>query len=493
MHRFLLLAWTWNLAAWVLTAGCSESTCEDLGNCAPADPSADGGVDVAPPNCLLDKDPAESPACIDERVGIFVAPSPAGSDTNPGTRGQPMATIQGALAKAAGSKPRVYVCGGTYAENVLIDTGKSISIYGGFACTDWNPSAKLPVTVAPASRIPLTVRASHVTVADIAFLAPRGIAGEPSSIAAIVQNAQKVVLERLTLTAGDAANGADAQGLVDPARAEKGNDASGTTGGSAQPAGSLFTCTNGSGTTQGGAGGSAGGEGRSGEPFGVYDGGPPGPDQRTGAGGAGGVGGTTSCGRNGAHAPSGVTGSGATRLGAIQGGVWIPQDGAPGSMGKAGQGGGGGGGGESGGAGGGGGAGGCGGGAGGAGKGGGGSIALVSVSSGVTIAGGKLLAKAPGNGGKGGAGQKGQIGGFGGSAAMGGCQGGVGGNGGQGGPGGGGAGGVSAGILYVGLRPSTEADPVITTADKGGAGGAGGLPGANDGMTGQAGSIIPVP
>ncbi|WP_394847443.1 hypothetical protein LZC95_08255 [Pendulispora brunnea] len=455
------------------------------------DGGQDGGVDVAPPGCDLSVDPGQSTPCIDDKVAIFVAPSSAnGNDSNPGTRAQPVATLTRALEKAAASKPRVYVCKGDYTDNVNVTASRGI--FGGFSCTDWSVNAAAnPVTVAPSAGVPLTVHANDVTIADIAFNAPPGSAATTtSSIAAIVENALRVVLARLRLIAGDAANGADGQAAAaPPARALKGNDASGANGGPAQPV-SPQPCANGSGTTQGGGGGNEGADGGAGQPFGVYDAGP----NNTGAGGKGG----SSCdkGANGADGPAGSIGQGGSPIGSIQKGTWAPQDGKPGGVGLVGQGGGGGGGGgastSSGG--GGGGAGGCGGNAGNPGQGGGGSIALLSIRSDVTIISGTLTGKRAGDGGKGAAGQTGQPGGGAGASPTGlACAGGIGGAGGNGGAGGGGAGGVSAGILFSGTQPKTQDGPIITAAAAGGAAGAGAIAGTNDGVPGQAGATVPIP
>ncbi|WP_394823085.1 hypothetical protein [Pendulispora albinea] len=442
------------------------------------------GADAAPVGCDMSKDPAESPQCVDFAVGVFVHPK--GNDNNPGTKTLPVATIPVALAKASATQSRVYVCEGDYAHNVVVFSSKSI--YDGFAC-DW-ASLGRTVTIAPTLGVPLTVKANGVTVADITFHAPPGSAASPSSIAAIVDRAHHVALKRLTLTAADAADGTSGKGPADQVpQASKGNNASGANGGPAQPSPAV-PCANRSGTTQGGAGGGENQAGAAGQPFGVYDGGP----DNTGAGGQGG--GNCRAGINGADAPAGSHGTGASQTGTIQSGTWVPQDGQPGGFGQVGQGGGGGGGGATGrGAGGGsGGAGGCGGNAGNAGKGGGASIALLSIASDVTLVAGALTAKKPGNGGAGASGQKGQLGGGAGSSPSGlACPGGIGGAGGNGGAGGGGAGGVSAAILYSGTAPSLQNDPTLTAASQGGSAGPGGIVGTNDGVPGAVGPKLPVP
>lgn len=59
---------------------------DEPGICDPVDGGGtEGGPGVViPAGCDLTKSPKESPACVDERVGVFA--SPAGDDTAPGTR-----------------------------------------------------------------------------------------------------------------------------------------------------------------------------------------------------------------------------------------------------------------------------------------------------------------------------------------------------------------------------------------------------------------------
>lgn len=91
----------------------------------------DGGV-IAPPGCDLTKSVKDSPACVDEAVGLFVSAN--GSDEGAGTKGSPLKSIGKALEKQ-GNKPRVYVCEGTYEERVEVKGG--VTVLGGFGCADW--------------------------------------------------------------------------------------------------------------------------------------------------------------------------------------------------------------------------------------------------------------------------------------------------------------------------------------------------------------------
>ena len=98
----------------------------------------DGGSD-GPVACPSGKEPKDDPTCVTDALGVFV--SPTGSDSNPGTQASPVATLKTALQKATG-KSFVFVCEGSYTESV--DIAQSISIFGGFKCTDWSYSGALP-------------------------------------------------------------------------------------------------------------------------------------------------------------------------------------------------------------------------------------------------------------------------------------------------------------------------------------------------------------
>ncbi len=86
---------------------CSGASCADGG------PVEAGDQDVVvPTSCDLTKDISDSPACVDDGIGVFVNAT-AGSDSNLGTKAMPFKTIGYAIQKA-GAKPRVYICEGTY-------------------------------------------------------------------------------------------------------------------------------------------------------------------------------------------------------------------------------------------------------------------------------------------------------------------------------------------------------------------------------------------
>ena len=457
-------------------AGCPQSQIDiDFGDGGAS--SANDGQ-VVPPGCDLTKDPKDSPACIDESIALFVAPT--GKDTNAGTKAAPLLTIDAALAKADAQHDRVYVCEGTYSENVEVSATATASLFGGFACADWSDTGRV-VKISPSKpgyAISILGVASPIKIGDVELDAPNAQGPGDSSIAAFVSNSAGVTFANVVVNAGTAMKGADGTLIeyVYPA-SNGGNSNSGMTGGAAV----TITCPVTSCTTVGGKGGDNGNGGNPGTP--QIDG---------GTGGAGGIfaacgsGGT---GSDGDPSPAGSNGDGAKNVGAIDGSGWKPAAGTQGTSGGCGQGGGGGTG-ESNSGGGSGGAGGCGGASGAPGNGGGGSIGVLIFSSTVAITKSTITTSAAGNGGAGVAGQPGQGGGSHGTRS-GACNGGAGGSGGAGGASGGGAGGVSIGVFYNNSKPPTiDADTKFNGPTSGGTKGAGGAPGANDGVDGTAGTTV---
>jgi hypothetical protein len=446
-----------------------------------------GAPDGPPPlSCDTTKDPKDAPGCLDDRVGVFV--SATGSDTNAGTKAAPFATIGKALS-SVGALTRVYVCEGTYSEDVSITPPvDGISIYGGFKCSDWTYSGNKPTVGKGQVALKISATTKALAIQDMLFKAADGNASSASSIGALVANATAAVtFTRVNLTAGVGNNASDAAAgsnysaslaQSDPTIA--GKNASGATGGALQTCGGLCTDSNASTGGQGGAGGVAPSDGSDGAP--TLGGGTHGDHTKTcGSGGSGG---------NGNDATTvGADAVSPTVLGALTETGWAPSASASGKNGSQGQGGGGGAGQSASGAGGGagGGCGGCGGGGGNGAGGGGASIALAVVSSPVTVNASELHAGNAGNGGKGGAGQIGQLGGYSGNQSNPGCLGGNGGKGSAGGTGAGGVGGISVGVLYKGSAPTIDATTTTgTTVGKAGTKGVGGTSGTNDGIDGVA-------
>ncbi len=417
-------------------------------------------------------DVVADPSCIDESSGVFV--SPTGDDSHDGSKANPLATIGAALKK---NKARVYICQGTYAENV--DIKANVDLLGGYACGDWSYAASNAATIQPGSGLALHVDSATSVVRDLKFVGADASKAGDSSIGALAASST-VTLVRDDIEAGKgmSATPPSAQADFTPAQASSGNTGTLNNGGGQQP----VTCPNGSGSTTGGAGGPPGGaNGVKGQPFATYTVNPPNAD---GTGGVTGSDCIAGLGRNGSYGPGGAAGAGAAKAGTLDATGWAPSAGGAGGTGKVGEGGGGGASLDSAGGGGGGGAGGCGGTGGAAGPGGGASIALTLVQSTATLTQTKLVAKDAGDGAKGGTGQKAQGGGNAGSFFATSCNGGAGGHGGSGGGGGGGAGGLSVGILWTGTAPTIDgsstssADTLATvTTGKAGAAGAGGAGG----------------
>ncbi|AUX48898.1 uncharacterized protein SOCE26_104410 [Sorangium cellulosum] len=441
-----------------------------------------GGVE----GCDSALSPAEDVCVLQDRLGIFVAPS--GNDLNPGTRVAPVKTLSKAIELAARGKMRVYACADAFHEP--IDVRPGVALFGGLACRDqwqWKgDGAKTTVATEPGV-VPAILRGGEGTtrIEDFWFQAASAAAPGGSSIAVLAVGAT-AELTRCTLAAGDGAAGGPAA-PVSPA--ERGP--SGMVGIPACVGANLSsppTVNPACSESVGGAGGAstagAGIPGTAGLPaIGGGNGGNPGcapgtPGARGEDGGPGkggqGLGRLTRAGHEGAAGGRGAPGrpgQGGGGGGSTAGGLCLPQllnlAGASGGSGGAG---------------------GCGGAGGDGGRPGGVSIGLASVGAALVLTDVQITAGDGGTGGVGGDGQPGGEGGAGGpggppnGGVQGGCPGGAGGAGGAGGPGGGGAGGSSFGIAHVGAIPRQKSGVAIVV----GAAGEGG-PGGNTNAAANAG------
>lgn len=517
MKRLLCLSFLVGSFAIVtgLVHGCSSPrdcatlrTCpEDVDAMADASSSQDAEP-VIPTGCDLQKEPGESPDCIDSEVGIFIDPT-RGDDTANGSKLNPVKTIRTALTRR-GRRPRLYLCEGLYEETIVLS--EPVSLYGGFTCDSWSvaKTAKTIVTPNdPAYALHVHDVNAPIVVSSISFNAQRGTSERPSSIVVFVANSKEITFRSVRITAGDGAPGTSAIAPADfsPARAMDGT--SGISGGTATP---NPDCP----TSIGGAGGNdSTNDGTKGQvPIDPVF--PTAPNFSDGAGGKG----TLGCvvggaGSYGSYGIAGTAGDGASRFGTLDESGWIGEGGQQGGRGGDGQGGGGGARVAAGGIGGSGGPGGCGGIGGAGGTAGGSSIAIVAFRSAVRLFETTIVTGSGAKGGSGANGQKAQNGSLNGGApsvADSACAGGVGGHGGSGGGGGGGAGGISVGILYKGTAPvvdgaekaASDAVPNFTVGKRGEGGlfGAGGLRASTNsraglqgmqGIDGTARAILPVP
>ncbi|MGH7437876.1 MAG: hypothetical protein ACRENE_19530, partial [Polyangiaceae bacterium] len=492
-------------------AGCNPSVADYCSpgspECTAFDASAEAArecgpeAEAAPSACDPTKPPHDEGCVIDDAYGIFV--SPAGSDTNPGSKAAPLGSIGHAMDLAKAAAKRVYICAGTYREELMVGPSRDgTNAYGALDCATWTYGAANRVVVAPAqSAYALAIEGlqTGATFEDIEFDAQNATTGTPgaSSIAVFIGNSQGATFHRVTMMAGKGNDGA-ARGSgtatnwfgTAPAYAELNGNNAGDAGGAPSK---QCRCADQSQTS--------GGEG--GGPMNIPT--PTAGQPLYGDAGVGAAGmNATQCslrggGINGGDAPAAVADTPSTSLGTCSASGWTPGVGVSGANGEPGQGGGGGGNGTlSAGSGGSGACGGCGGWGGQGGSGGGSSIALLSFQSSLTLTGCSLTANTAGSGGSGGRGEAGQGGGImGGNGNLGGCQGAAGGAGAGGNGGQGGAGGLSLGIGYVGTPPTIDGAVVSqTSAHSGitigaaGAGGAGGLRGASaTNSTGPAGAL----
>ncbi len=428
---------------------CSNNGSNCDGGC-PADGSAP--TTVSGGGCDSSKPASQGGCAVADVDGFFV--SPQGSDSANGAKATPFLTInKGILAAAAAPlKPNVYVCAGTFPENLVIQNAPAgVALHGGFDCASW-AQINAPTVVAPpyaTSATPqyvLHVLGMAALVESMTLTAPDATDPGVSSIAAFIDGSPGMTFRRATVTSGAATDGATPTPLTALTANSSGNAGTTTAGGATLDC----KCT----TTD-----SIGGQG--GTPV---DGGAPASGLPVISGADAGQAGLPSVcpGNNGANGLNAKDGTSTGTLGALSSASgWTSSAGGTGFVGGTGQGGGGaywqgngiGGGGGA--------CGGCGGSGGVGGGGGGASIAVGATNSTLRVRVSTLKAGKAGNGGNGVVGQPGQPGGTGGISGGSSCVGGNGGTGGMGGAGGGGAGGVSVAIATFNATPDVDAQSTV--------------------------------
>ncbi len=416
-------------------------TCDAQADASSVPPVSGGGCDSSKP--------ASQGGCsVADTDGFFVSPS--GSDSAAGSKAAPFKTIGKGIAAAAAdsTRPNVYVCQGTYAENLVIQTAPAgVALHGGFDCTEWTQSSA-PTAVAPPSGYALHVLGAAALVESMTLTAPDATDPGGSSIGAFVDGSPGMTFRRAAVTGGKAMDGATGTEL---AVASPNKSGISNTSGNTCPA---VTCACTTDTTTGGSGG------------GDFDAGysPPtaGLPVINGDLDAGHAGGPATMPAAGANGIDGEAGSSTGSLGELTANGWVASAGAKGNGGGTAQGGGGSAGdpglptaGGASGA-----CGGCGGEGGAGGGGGGASLAIAALNTTLRVQASTIKAGKGGNGGNGVLGQPGQPGGIGGTGPAG--QAGGGGTGGNGGAGGGGAGGISVAIATNQGSPKPDVDSVST-------------------------------
>jgi hypothetical protein len=436
----------------------------------------------------------------DAAQAIFVVAA-GGSDMNPGTRSQPMATLPAAINRAAQQLKDVYVGKGTYNMSGTLNLKDGVSLYGQYDPTNnWSRAAANETTIsAGVTAIMGNMITGETHVEGFTIKAANATtAGESSYGVNLMYLTGLVVVRYNRIEAG---NGAAGNPGTDFSTAPAGID--GIDGANGEPDDDAETIPGGLGgqSPAGNTGGKGGNGGKS--PGFQGEAGAPGAADGADGGPGGGAGNPGTAGANGTSAPNGANGTNGI-AGAAFGGIgffgYVPSNGTSGTDGVDGKGGGGGGGGGgqectfcqegAGNSGGGGGGGGSGGDGGTGGRGGGGSFAIHTADANALIANNTLISKSGGNGGKGGTGGPGGSGGEGGEGGSAsltqigrGGDGGQGGRGGHAGSGGGGGGGPSIGLQITG--GSVTHNNNTYTVGSGGAGGAGGF---NTNSTAPAGS-----
>ncbi|WP_437623835.1 hypothetical protein [Sorangium sp. So ce1151] len=439
------------------------------------------------------------------QCGVFV--SEHGDDKHPGTKEEPVKTLQHAVGLAAsgrgdGESPsrRVYACGGAFNEALTLPSG--VDLWGGRRCDggdwsyEWSFDGPNHLTViAPPVGIPLRVIEGDdatSTIFGVRMVAADASASDgKSSIAMILSQGAKARVVSSEVIPG---NGKDGEPGEDAPSARATDGVVGNDGVDACTAdvvrGALPVVTRCDGGTEstsgyGGNGGiELGGDGLPGQPEPALN------QAGEGVGGTGAARVRCNDGEDGAKGADGGRAAGAAGAGALGINGWIGVRGEDGKKGGVGQGGGGGGGSKSrgpmaacpanrpqgGAAGGSGGSGGCGGRGGTGGGYGGASIGIVVLQGSVlTVEASEVIA---GNGGDGGVGGTGQPGGWGAAFGHGGvhpfsdsvwyaCDGGLGGDGGRGGDAGGGLGGPSFGVASVGATVTIALDAVVNPGKPG--------------------------
>jgi hypothetical protein len=140
-------------------------------------------------------------------AAIFV--SPAGFDEDPGTPDTPVRSLNHAVAVASETGNAVYVCNGTYRENLEILT--PVAVYGGYDCSRAWRRVKDWGVVESGIGVQLSVRDVNglVRIERMAFRASDAAAPGQSSQAARVIGSTQVELVRVELATGNGAAGSD--------------------------------------------------------------------------------------------------------------------------------------------------------------------------------------------------------------------------------------------------------------------------------------------
>src|SRR5580692_9289318 len=237
--------------------------------------------EAGPPPCDTADTPKENPCVITDALGVFVAPaSNGGSDTTgTGTRSQPYATLSNAITHAVTAGKRLYACGATYPEALVVGVAlDGVEVYGGLECPSagdggvadagaidsstgaWSyngiVAAVAPTTTGYALDVESLTKGAHFEDVSFTALAANAATFGASSIAVLVNGSVSVSFLRVSAAAAAGAAGAPGAATTSNACATstQGGSAATTLQGGAQGS---CTCAV-SGSSQGGTGGSGG-------------------------------------------------------------------------------------------------------------------------------------------------------------------------------------------------------------------------------------------
>lgn len=143
----------------------------------------------------------------DVEGAVFVSTS--GFDDAEGSIKKPVQSLAKAVELATAGGRAVYVCNGTYRENLVVET--PVSIFGGYDCSrGWRRTKDWAVLQAGVG-VPLVVKDvdGKVHLERLSFRAPSGLSDGQSSQAAAVLNSSDVTLTQVELKTGSGAAGAD--------------------------------------------------------------------------------------------------------------------------------------------------------------------------------------------------------------------------------------------------------------------------------------------
>ena len=182
------------------------------------DPDRDGyatPADCAPNDAAVHPGAADKPDVsfadtncdgIDGNELMSIFASPAGNDSNPGTKERPKREIQAAV-QAAGTGRDVLVAAGSYGPVRLDVASADVGIYGSYEATSWARRLASPATTVTGT--PEGVLAVHVTGVTLQLLTIRGTssAAERTAYGIRALDGSSLALEKVVVTAADGTPG----------------------------------------------------------------------------------------------------------------------------------------------------------------------------------------------------------------------------------------------------------------------------------------------